>query len=69
MEIRLKRCPFCGGEARMNYWRRLVNCESCGATSESVDAWNRRQNDTDIAEAVKQAIRDLCEEEGDKAEK
>ena len=55
----LKRCPFCGGEAKLMkmgypHW---VYCEDCGARvhgrvvgevdgeKASVEAWNRRVND------------------------
>ena len=53
MEIELKPCPFCGGEAHINYdiyglecW---VECENCGATGtryviemNAAKGWNHR---------------------------
>lgn len=67
-EQKLKPCPFCGGEAMAtDYWPFWVYCTSCGARvhswglEASVNAWNRRYIDTDIVEAVKQAILELCE--------
>jgi hypothetical protein len=45
----LKPCPFCGGEADVSegtkgdnepWW--YVECMKCGATGESVEAWNKR---------------------------
>jgi len=40
-------CPFCGGKCDPEGWldgngRRGPECESCGATADSVSAWNRR---------------------------
>ena len=48
----LKRCPFCGGEAKMFFVGRighLVQCEKCknmtpwkDTEGEAIAAWNRR---------------------------
>lgn len=56
-EYKLKPCPFCGGEAKvMNMgYPHWVFCKNCYAKvhgrthdeKDSVDAWNRRQIDTD----------------------
>lgn len=39
-------CPFCGGACDPAGWlseqARGPECESCGATAENIDAWNRR---------------------------
>ena len=57
-EIKLKPCPFCGGEAEINlvFGNFTVGCSSCHCTiipfpysdaplDASVKAWNRRAND------------------------
>ena len=56
-EIKLKPCPFCGGEAEMFSWQAHINdeyhlnlvCTTCGAGFQDVSskedalkAWNRR---------------------------
>lgn len=57
-DMALKACPFCGGKCDPEGWlgtmpdphliggvgaeRRGPECEDCGATAESVEAWNRR---------------------------
>lgn len=52
----LKNCPFCGGEAHIEFsyvwWGYFVSCTVCGATQENYDkeeeaieAWNRRASD------------------------
>lgn len=55
MSEELKPCPFCGGEKMTDCGRRFycVNCRAMGpepptqeADKESVDAWNRRANET-----------------------
>lgn len=38
----LRPCPFCGGECDATGWLRGPECEGCGATAASVEAWNRR---------------------------
>lgn len=49
-EIKLKSCPFCGSEvdlARDNYWKYLIECETCSLLfgvrvedgTELVDGW------------------------------
>ena len=63
-EIKLKPCPFCGGEATTVFYVGYiyVSCEKCGATSEIVkiseeysaaektaaEAWNRRADNAEI---------------------
>ena len=51
MSEELKPCPFCGGECDPEGWygadtgagpRRGPACNECGATADSVTAWNRR---------------------------
>lgn len=50
-----KPCPFCGGKCDPEGWsgtgpggegRRGPECEECGATAESLEAWNRRDTGT-----------------------
>ncbi len=54
-EVELKKCPFCGGEAKMKYnvnkyyWAVCSECsvETDGSYSkiEAIKQWNRRAND------------------------
>lgn len=56
-EIKLKRCPFCGGEASLSdepdkYYKYTVYCTKCGIRTLSehiesiaIHAWNRREKD------------------------
>lgn len=47
---KLKKCPFCGGEARiMGYFMKWVYCTEClsqtgviDTEEEAIEAWNRR---------------------------
>jgi Lar family restriction alleviation protein len=48
---KLKKCPFCGGEAELDlfYKTPLVQCKDCGVESamydnkqQAIDAWNKR---------------------------
>lgn len=47
----LKRCPFCGGEAKQEQARgsfggynlTKVYCQECSANTSSVEKWNRRE--------------------------
>lgn len=44
-EAELKRCPFCGGKAFVEYGDcggRCIACESCGASMHNEEAWNQR---------------------------
>ena len=54
-EIKLKPCPFCGGEAELGTFstnsddKFLVECSNCGVatllyydTEKATEAWNRR---------------------------
>ena len=47
-EIALKPCPFCGGKnIDPSFWARNdgksgPGCDDCGATADSVEAWNTR---------------------------
>ena len=60
MKIKLKRCPFCGGEAKFlpmwkfrseNYWVRCVDCgcETPAFVTQKLaaEAWNRRAGGQD----------------------
>lgn len=49
----LERCPFCGGKCYPAGWAKLNDkdddsydqgpeCESCGATAQSIESWNHR---------------------------
>lgn len=57
-EIKLKPCPFCGGEAEFvgykSYWIICVDCTAESAVydskAEAVEAWNRRVGQEDEAE-------------------
>jgi len=49
---KLEACPFCGGQVDPNGWLRNdgvrgPECEQCGATAESIEAWNTRTPDTE----------------------
>lgn len=53
----LKSCPFCGGDAELNfnkdtykyYHRGLIYCKECGATSESIELYHHNFNmETDL---------------------
>ena len=54
-EVKLKPCPFCGGEAKTQsyYHDYAVYCRKCEAATrrfyptkqEAIEAWNRRVND------------------------
>lgn len=62
-EPKLKRCPFCGGEANLeNYGltgtMKVVKCSDCGARTRAfdpkvkrgenaIDSWNRRAGEQD----------------------
>lgn len=52
--MELKPCPFCGGECDPEGWLdgnglRGPECEECGATARSAEAWNRRATDENAA--------------------
>lgn len=62
----IKPCPFCGGKCDPEGWsggdgRRGPECEDCGATADSVDAWNLRSNPIGTAEFL---IKKWVEENG-----
>jgi Lar family restriction alleviation protein len=55
--MELKPCPFCGGEAKLHYWRdepkrlnpAVIRCKKCGVETPvynkirlAEEAWNRR---------------------------
>lgn len=52
---KLKKCPFCGGEAHVvGILTRWVVCDECGAElkffkteEEAIEAWNRRVGETE----------------------
>ena len=51
--MEIKKCPFCGGEARMHdhlvsYYIECVNCKAGieqRTDTQAIEAWNRRVND------------------------
>ena len=51
-DVKLKHCPFCGGEPKRELqrgfleWQGIysVYCLGCGASTNSVSDWNRRNN-------------------------
>lgn len=51
--MEIKKCPFCGGEAKMHDYlvEYRIECENCSATIEertdvqAIEAWNRRVDD------------------------
>ena len=52
MTEKLKPCPFCGGEAKINKREYSIECTRCSAymgyfytKQEAIEAWNRRVTD------------------------
>ena len=61
----LKKCPFCGGEAELNYYGSesipfySVSCKECGCNQETsihkeavINAWNIRETEAEIRASV-----------------
>ena len=54
-DMKLRECPFCGGEAYLSDYstKPYAYCNTCGASmpdrhqteAEAIEAWNRRAND------------------------
>ena len=60
--MKLKPCPFCGGEARwVNDDESWIKCSYCGVetmyfddTQEAIEAWNRREPIDEIVEQLEE---------------
>lgn len=63
MMSKLKRCPFCGGKARLTYDTctcvYYVQCDKCGIVTwihttgeEAVEAWNKMVTDEEYVESI-----------------
>ncbi len=60
-DMKLRECPFCGGDAGKSIGMRTdntvftyVECESCAATADTVDAWNRRHCEERLVDRSKE---------------
>ncbi len=69
----LKKCPFCGGEAKLNYVGTciplyFISCEECGCKQESsihkeavINAWNNRATEAEIRATAKRELAEQIE--------
>lgn len=66
----LKRCPFCGGEAKvvLSGWNYGIECTECAGSllpvryqskEEAIAAWNRRDLEEEHREQLVQELEDL----------
>ena len=83
-EIKLKRCPFCGGEAKLEINREMggtqyqVLCTKCPTTvgrywfwkkEDAINSWNTRKPMQEIVERLEEEYRSLFEARMKLAEK
>ena len=68
-KTKLKPCPFCKGEAGVmsKDWC-FVFCKECDAEADSyetiaeaIDAWNRRDTETELLEALQELVHEQCQ--------
>lgn len=73
---KIKRCPFCGGEAKvvLSGWNYGIECTECAGSllpvryqskESAIAAWNRRDLEEEHREQLVQELEDLKRVQGD----